>query len=357
LSRRLRRPVAGVLALCLAAALAGCGGGDGGGEAQEGPNNPFFGVITGEPLPGTDQLSQLGDAGAGTLRINLAWGYVQSAPNAKYDWRHYDGLVGEAARNGIRVLATVYGSAPWAEPTPEHAPLGRMLLPFGAFVRAAVERYGSHGSFWRRHPDVPELPILDWEAWNEPNFALFWKPEPDPAAYLQLLRVFHGAVKAADPRAQVLLGGLFPTPKDGVFLDDFITSLYQGGARDLFDAASVHPYAANPEKAIGATADMRSLMDRFGDSSKPIWITEVGWASGGAPSGLTVGPERQADYLKRIFELAQDRRRQLGIAGVVWYSLEDSPGPLWVGHCGLFELDGSTKPAWDEFVSVAGGTD
>ena len=25
---------------------------------------------------------------------------------------------------------------------------------------------------------------------------------------------------------------------------------------------------------------------------------------------------------------------------MIWFSLNDTPGPLWPGHCGLFELDG-----------------
>ena len=67
---------------------------------------------------------------------------------------------------------------------------------------------------------------------------------------------------------------------------------------------------------------------------RPIWITEVGWASGGQPSGLTVGPERQAEYLTRTFELAAGQRERLRLGGVIWFALSDTPGPLWPGHCG-----------------------
>jgi hypothetical protein len=72
--------------------------------------------------------------------------------------------------------------------------------------------------------------------------------------------------------------------------------------------------------ALAKTEQVRGLMDRAGDGSKPIWITEVGWASGGQPSGLTVGPERQAEYLTRFFELAAGARERLHLRGVVWYA-------------------------------------
>jgi hypothetical protein len=349
-----------VLALICVAAVAGCGGGSSGGGGDNGggsqANDPFYGVISAEPLPGRALLSRIGRGGVGTLRINLAWGVVQSGPNANYDWTHYDLVIGGAALQGIRVLATVYGSAGWAEPSPEYAPLGSAQAAFDRFAHAAVERYAEGGSFWKEHPDIPEMPISDWQLWNEPNSKLFWKPAPNPGDYLELLRGFERAVHSADSGAKVLLGGLFPTPRGDIPMTSFLTQLYELGGRRLFDAAAVHPYAANPQRAIDSTTLLRSLMDRNGDRDKPIWITEVGWASEGRPPGLVVGPQGQADYVKQIFELASQNRDRLGIAGVIWYSLSDTPGPLWVGHCGLFTVDGSPKPAWDAYAQAAGGS-
>jgi polysaccharide biosynthesis protein PslG len=297
----------------------------------------------------------MGRGKVGTLRVNLAWGAVQSDPGAPYDWGHYDDVVGNAAKNGIRVLATVYSSPAWAERTPEYPPLGSRLPQFEAFARAAAQRYGSDGTFWRENPDLPKLPIVDWQLWNEPNSPLFWKPAPDASGYLQLLRGFASAVRGADAGAQIMLGGLFPTPRGGIPMGTFISDLYRGGGRGLFDAAAVHPYAATPRDAIASTEDLRKVMDGFGDSGARLWITEVGWASGGRPSGLTVGPARQADYLTQTFELGAADRERLGLDGVVWYSLNDTPGPLWPGHCGLFTVDGSAKPSWDALVELTGG--
>ena len=127
-------------------------------------------------------------------------GIGADSPGAPYDWSHYDPVIAGAARNGIRVLATVYSSPEWAEPTPEYPPLGPRLSQFEDFVRAAVGRYGSNGSFWRDHPDVPKLPVTDWQVWNEPNSPLFWKPKPDPARYLELLRGFDASRARLRPR-------------------------------------------------------------------------------------------------------------------------------------------------------------
>ncbi len=344
------------LGLVLAAAvLAGCGGGSDG-SAPSGAPRGFYGVISAEPLPGAQELARMGRGKVGTLRINLAWGSVQSGPDAPYDWSHFDDVIGGAARNGIRVLATVYSSPAWAEPSPEYPPLGARLPQFEHFAGAAARRYGSNGTFWKDHPELPKLPIVDWQAWNEPNTPLFWKPAPDSSRYLELLRGFGSAVRSADPDAHILLGGLFPTPTGGIPMVTFLSQLYQRGARTLFDAAAVHPYAGAPDNAIATIEEARRVMDRFGDSGASLWVTEIGWASAGQRSGVTIGPERQAEYLKRTFELAAADRERLRLDGVIWYSLNDTPGRFWTAHCGLFTLDGSAKPAWSAFTDLTGGT-
>src|SRR5262249_21724737 len=306
------------LLILLAATVAGCGGG-GGAEDTTGEsaraNDSFYGVISAEPLPGSAQLTALGDGGVGTLRVNLAWGSVQSGPYSPYDWSHYDPVVEGAAENGIRILATIYSTPGWAAPTPEVPPLGSNLPAFQAFARAAVRRYGPDGTFWKDHPDVPKLGITDWQLWNEPNSPLFWKPTPDANQYLNLLRAFNAAVKGADPSARVLLGGLFPTPAGGTSLEEFLSALYAGGGRELLDAVALHPYARPPHDAINRVAEARQIMRRFGDADKPIWVTEVGWASSGTPRGVVVGPQGQATYLRQTFELASMNRGRLGIAG------------------------------------------
>jgi hypothetical protein len=335
--------------------LGGCGGSGDGGAGTSGAPRGFYGVISAEPLPAPAELDRMSRGKVGTLRINLAWGTVQANSGAEYDWSRYDSIVGQAAKNAIRVLATVYSSPTWAEPTPEYPPLGDRLPQFEDFARAAVRRYGSDGIFWKQNPNTPKLPIVDWQLWNEPNSPLFWKPAPDVGDYLALLRGFDSAVSAEDPAARIMLGGLFPTPRGGIDMPEFITALYRGGGKGLFDAAALHPYAADPVDALASVEQARAVLDRVGDPEARLWITEIGWASGGQPSGLTVGPARQAAYLTRTLELGAERREPLGLDGVIWYSFQDAPGSVWPAHCGLFALDGQPKPSWDAFVALTGG--
>ena len=46
---------------------------------------------------------------------------------------------------------------------------------------------------------------------------------------------------------------------------------------------------------------------------------------------------------------------RLGLYGVIWYSLNDAPGPLWPADSGLFTLAGAAKPSWRALVRLTGG--
>jgi hypothetical protein len=318
----------------------------------------FYGVVSAGGDPTDAELAHIGRGKVGMLRVSLAWGAVESAPGAPYNWNEYDALIGGAARNGIRVLPTVYSSPIWLNGSTETPPLGPDLGKFQLFVLAAAQRYGANGTFWTENPDIPKLPFTYWQLWNEPNSPSFWKPKPNPKQYVKLLRGFESALKLGDPAARIVLAGLFMTPriKNGIFLDRYLPALYRNGARGLFDAVAMHPYSTTPRQALDAIRDVRRLMARFKDRRKQLWITEVGWASAGQRTPLTVGRRRQARYLRQIFKLTAANRGRFKIGSVFWYSLQDLSGKLWLNHTGLFTRGFSAKPAWKALVRLTGGS-
>src|SRR5262249_54229478 len=317
----------------------------------------FYGVISAnDPTP--SQINRMGAGKVGTLRVNFVWGAVQAAPGAPYDWSHYDELIGAAARNGIRVLPTIYSSPKWAAPRPNYPPSPAYMDDFQAFTKAPAERYGNNGLFWTLNPLIPKMPITDWQLWNEPNSPSFWQPKPDPAEYVALLRRAHDGIKSGDPQARIVLAGLFRKPRihNGTFLPKYLPAISQLGGRDLFDAVSVHPYATTPRLSLDAPREARRIMRRFGDADKPLWITEIGWATAGQRTPLTVGTSRQAKYLRQSFNIFAANRGRLRIQGVIWYSFMDVPGRIWVGHTGLFTVGGAAKPSWRAFTHLTGGS-
>jgi hypothetical protein len=316
----------------------------------------FYGLIPATD-PDSTEIARMGAGKVGTMRINFVWGAVQPSEGAAFDWSHYDAIIGAAARQGIRVLPTVYSSPAWVADRSNFPPTGRFRGPFEAFVRAAAERYGSNGSFWSQNPTIPKLPVIDWQLWNEANSPSFWFRKPNPKQYVSLLRVFHRGIKSGDPSAKIVLAGLFRTPRirNGIPLDRFLPAIYRRKAKKLFDAVAMHPYSTTPRDALRAVKETRKIMGQFKDKKAKLWITEIGWATGGNPTPLTVSPQRQASYLRKTYNMLAGNRGRLKIAGVIWYSWRDLPGGIWFNHTGLFTHAFDPKPSWDAFVGLTGG--
>jgi len=196
-------------------------------------------------------------AGIGRVRFDLEWWRIQPEPGAPFDFSHYDAVLADAERHGLAVLPIIYDLPKWAEPIWEHLP------DWEAFVFAVVEHYGDR---------LPEI-----EIWNEENIRVFWRHDPDPARYVEALRVAYEAAKRANPRVRVLYGGTAAgVPGEA----DFVRRTYEQGAARWFDAMNFHPYGQPraPEGLLDTAIEARrALMSEFGDAAKPIAITEHGW--------------------------------------------------------------------------------
>jgi len=300
----------------------------------------------------------MGTGNVGTLRINFVWSAVQPTATSPLDFTYYDAIIGAAAQQGIRVLPTVYSTPTWAAARDNYPPSKAHFGDFANFVHAAAARYGSNGSFWSSNPTIPKVPVTDWQLWNEMNSPSFWYRKPNARQYVGLLRTFTPAIKSADPSAKIVLGGLFRTPRirNGIRLDRYLPAIYKAKAKPLFDAVAMHPYSTTPKDALRAVQETRRIMAQYKDKKAKLWITEVGWATGGVATPLTVSPQRQASYLTRTFNVLAQNRGRMKIAGVIWYSWRDLPGGVWFNHTGLFTQTLDPKPAWNAFVGLTGGS-
>ncbi|HEY1237442.1 MAG TPA: hypothetical protein VGE91_03840 [Solirubrobacterales bacterium] len=317
----------------------------------------FYGVTAAQD-PSSSEMARMGAGRVGTLRISFVWGAVQPTASSPLDWSYYDAIIGAAAQQGVRVLPTVYGSPGWVAARANYPPTGQFKGPFRSFVQGAAQRYGANGTFWSENPSIPKVPVVDWQLWNEMNSPSFWFRKPKAKQYVKLLKAFHGGIKSGDPSAKVVLGGLFRTPRirNGVPLDRYLPGIYRAKGKKFFDAVALHPYSTTPKDALQAARDTRRIMARFKDKKAKLWITEVGWATGGVATPLTVSPQRQAAYLRKTFRLLGKNRKRMRIAGVVWYSWRDLPGGVWFNHTGLFTETLDPKPSWSAFVGLTGGS-
>ena len=334
----------------------------------------FFGVGPQGPLDILD-YPRMGQAHVGTLRFEIDWARTDRAPGTgEEEWIAADGVVASAARQGIQTLPFVFDTPRWvlerggtacASRCGLYAPTGRRELgAFGRFLGAAVDRYGPEGTFWAEHPQLPKFPITAWQIWNEQNSPTFFRPLPKVRAYGKMIAAAHDAITARDPAAKIILGGMFGNPRGGakpvIPAAEYLARLYRrpGAARD-FDGVAAHPYAGLVKEMAAQVRLLHREINRAGDNAS-MWITEVGWASGGPPSSLNPGPEGQAERLTKAYDYFLDRRRKLRIKTVDWYSWRDGPdtgpaGCAWCRESGLLAADGTPKPSLAAFASLTGG--
>jgi hypothetical protein len=197
--------------------------------------------------------------------------------------------------------------------------------------------------------------ISAYEVWNEENATVFWSTGADPAAYTRMLKVVYPAIKAADPNATVLVGGLSPLPHAQGMMSpvDYLKGMYAAGAKGYFDALAYHPYATTTFSqsyytsggALNVLVKLRQVMVAKGDT-KLIWATEYGMPTG--PGYLTEA--QQAEYIKNFLSKWRTYT-YLGPAYI--YTTRDST--LNAATFGVWRSNWVAKPAVAVILSFTGG--
>jgi large repetitive protein len=305
--------------------------------------NSFLTTI-GDPVEVGRQARLMEDAFVRMAREEFEWKRIEPR-KGNFEWARFDQAVEVARSHQIELLGKLVYSAPWASSAPSGTSAAsvpyyppKQVSDFAAYAQAVVHRYKDR--------------VHVWEVWNEPNTSLFWKPGPNATQFAALLKAAYAAIKAEDPSATIVLGGL--AGFDRTFLD----GVRAAGAWASFDALGIHTYTIGaPEKSTAAAwlDQAQSYVERYG--TKPIWITELGWSTyAGSGSGyIGVNETTQASYLARAYLDASVR----GVAGIFWYDLiEDGTSTTSLAsNYGLVEQSGRKKPAYTALQRVAGALD
>jgi polysaccharide biosynthesis protein PslG len=272
-------------------------------------------------------LNLLTQAGFNWVKQDFAWREIEGAGKGIFDWSHTDVIVEMAYdRFGVNILARVDRQPAWATGgrCAEGVEMGPPddLQDYADFLTALATRYkGKIGAY---------------AIWNEPNLAREWCDEPpSPTEYAELLKVAHDAIKAVDPDAIIISGGLSPTggPMPAAMEDtQFLQGVYDaaGGTLDGYaDVVGAHapgfkaPPEFSPDDVMANTAtfgngryftfrrveDLRAIMVENGDEGRQVAILEMGWTTDPRPDSPynwhAVTEEQKAGYLVRAYEYAE----------------------------------------------------
>jgi len=225
------------------------------------------------------ELDVLVRSGATEYRTDAAWPTAEPVAPANgvhaYVWAPFDAVATTLAEHGLRWLPILDYSPAWAssDGTPFGAPTDRAA--FAAYAAAFAARYGAGGSFWANHPQLPTIPVTQYEIWNEENNQTFWhQQDTAPAQYASLVLAARRSIKAVAPRARVVLGGVLDAGTDALGFLAAMESAHPGVLRAM-GAIGYHPYQGDLQAILGRIAALRRLLRQHGASSVPIDITEV----------------------------------------------------------------------------------
>jgi Glycosyl hydrolase catalytic core len=327
---------------------------------------PVLGVYSEDELSSAASLRNTAAAGqqaTGFTAVRQPWSWQVLEPRRdRYDWGGHDLAVAAAARHGLTILPFLIDPPAWAVDQPAgetgmRPPRDDRDLAALAFL--CVVRYGPNGSFWSMHPELPYHPIRTWQVWNEPNLPAFWRPAPNARAYVTLLRTVRAAIHVGDAGATVLSAGL-PDSSGGVDQLTYLRNLYKGGLHGAADAIAIHAYAPDVAGVVALVSKARTVMRRRGDAATPLWITELGYATGGEDSLFTVTEAQQAELLTGALGMLRGLADPLGLGGLFVFSWRDPTDrflnlDIWPYHAGLAREDGSPKPVLARLPAVLKG--
>jgi polysaccharide biosynthesis protein PslG len=296
-------------------------------------------------------LEQMKAIGITSVRVDASWYWGQPTEGGPFDWTPLDQVVASLRKVGLSVDLDINqtpawagissaGGSSWAQPASAAA--------FAAWAGAVAARYGPEG-------------VQLFEIWNEPNLVGSWEPTPDPAAYTADLKAAYAAIKAADPSAIVISGGLAPAANTSTSYDPrtFLEDMYADGAGGSFDGVGDHPYSypATPDEFESwsgwslmdqTSPSLRSIMAANGDSGKKIWITEFGAPTVG---GSSVGDAGESTDLVEAIDQA---RSTSWIGSLYIYTWEDVTTDASNGF-GVLNSDATQKPAYSAVADALHG--
>ncbi len=316
---------------------------------------------------GAAVLADLVDLGMSENAVSVAWDPAH--PQRLADKALLDRLVATAAARRVRVVFVVYGAAPDA-----FATTPAVGTQFGAFLQLLARSYPS---------------VRDFVIGNEPNYGAFWVPQTGAgAAYESLLAHGYDALKAVDPRIDVVGMGLaargngVTSTSPVVFLHDAGEAYRQSGrTRPLMDALAYHPYPASSVAPVDSRqgwpdaglADLdrikQAVYDAFHGTAQPTFedglslrITEIGWQA--AVSAPELGAYRGTENVRTTDEATQAeiysqvvRRLECdpSVTDVLFFHLIDEPD-LRGFQSGLIRADGSLRPSYAAVKSTIAET-
>jgi len=337
-------------------------------------------------------IEALVESGAGGTRVYIEWDEIE--PNAptgdvpQYNWSWYDARLSQIGATGLGTIVAIGEIPSWAGEFPCSPIHPDRLDEFIRFLTDIVNRYKS-----------PPYNVKIWEVINEPdstwNFTSSggigcWGYHGDD--YANMLSLAYPAIKAADPEAVVVQGGIaydwfnrdsYPPETEGnfgPFYRYFSDDVMAAGGGSYFDVMNLHyfpsfapewerwdpnspdrqngwipaptcgdlfdglgvEYQAGGKDLIAKASHYHNRMEACYGLGQPLWVTEI------AEKGLSDQPWSLANQARYVI-MGNVRGLAVGAEKIVWYALT-TPNDSYDQQ--LLFNDWSPKPSFFAYKTV-----
>ncbi len=316
--------------------------------------------------------------------LGIRWDAVEAQDGA-IDWTKlatFEQEIKKLNEEGLEPMVIIRGTPTWARMPeyPDHVcgPIRQDALDdFADFVYTMVKKYSQapyNVRYWElgNEPDVDPREISEmaiygcWGDWDDPYYG--------GGYYATMLQSVYPAIKQADPKAQVMIGGLLlvcdpQNPPVGVDVKNcaaakFFEGIIRAGGANYFDIVAYHAYPLWKEThgmidwdltnyfwkhrggiLLGKLDYLQEILAKY-SVTKPILMNEGGlictyWETDPNFPLCQDGQlyEDQSNYMVRLYV----RTLASELIGSSWYTLN---GPGW-RESGLLDADQQPRPAYD----------
>jgi hypothetical protein len=282
----------------------------------------FFGISPDRSPLEAEDFALLDDFNAVWIRTTLHWDGVERKEGT-WDFSHWDAYVDKAVGAGKKIVFILGFDNSWLyNDHREHRDFTeREIAYFLQYVEKVVDRYRGR--------------VAAFEIWNEPNF-VFWKGSDKH--FFALSAAAAKKIREIDPEVTILAGSLFRVG------EGFVRGMFKSGAMENTDGISLHPYSSDALYTVKQIDKLRRLLAEYNYTGQ-IWVTEVGYATGGIYFS-TVNDVSYPEYIVKTLSGLAAR----GIRNLIWYELMDNYTPDTIPnhwnpsyHFGLIYPDGTLK--------------
>ncbi|HEY4689886.1 MAG TPA: hypothetical protein VIK33_11270 [Anaerolineae bacterium] len=287
----------------------------------DGPRAPF-GIQFYGSLQATTGFTYAIAAKTGWIRLQVLWSTIEpvNTTPSNYNWTTLDASVAAALEQRMNLILTLEGNPSWA--ASQSAGPVYAMSDLQEFVGAIVARYAN---------------VTYWEFYNEPDNLLAFGDRGH--LYADVLNAVYPVVKAANPAAKVVMGGLAMDwcqninglfdcnfGPGGAVTPEFLDAVLANCEQPCFDVSNFHyypVYRASWEpygRDISGKANFLRQRAAQAGFNRPVINTETGWEYGETWGG----PGIQARYVPKTFV----RGVAAGLVATNWYAMIDADPSL-----------------------------